>query len=80
MTAAALALLGAGLTIPIGGAANAGGAGAFQLAQYMQSAAPPVAGGTQTPKAVGQCKRVCVKAGKGSYRAPPPCLQWKTVC
>jgi hypothetical protein len=26
------------------------------------------------------CKRVCVKAGRGTDKIPAQCLQWQTVC
>jgi hypothetical protein len=26
------------------------------------------------------CKRVCVKAGRGTDKIPPQCLQWQTIC
>jgi uncharacterized membrane-anchored protein len=32
------------------------------------------------PTAVRHCKRVCVKAGRGTDKVPAQCLQWKTVC
>jgi hypothetical protein len=38
------------------------------LAQYMR-AVPAEA-----------CKRVCVKAGRGTDKIPAQCLQWQTVC
>jgi hypothetical protein len=73
-----VALLAVCLGVITASPAGAGNS-AFAVAQYLQSAAPPAAAGAHASTAV-RCKRVCVKAGRGSERAPAQCLQWKTVC
>jgi len=50
------------------------------VAEYMRSAAPSATAGTKQPTTLVPCKRVCIKAGRGTPTHEAPCLEWKTVC
>lgn len=49
----------------------------YLVAEYMR-AVPAGPSDAQAP--TRQCRRICVKAGKGTPTHEAPCLQWKTVC
>jgi hypothetical protein len=55
---------------------NSGGS-PYVVAEYMR-AVP--AGPSDASAPARQCKRICVRAGKGTPTHEAPCLQWKTVC